>query len=91
MHLGEASLDRLSTWLDGPDCREGDRERVLELLRGLKDGSWRSRWYISHDRAPENAAERCLVYLRRDLLFVLDLHADGVPEQVDVIAILDFA
>ncbi len=83
MFLDEGSAHRLDDWWQSHQPREGERERVIEFLETLQDGSWRTRWYARRDVAGSPyAAQRWTVWLNDALVAIADLDYDGITGQV---------
>jgi hypothetical protein len=48
------ALDVLMAWLDSPECAEGDRALLVELVESVGDDTWNSgRWYCLYDPRQE--------------------------------------
>jgi hypothetical protein len=89
VELDEYSLELLADWLNGSvDRQEGDRERILEFVDRLDDGSWCGRWFSQRDIASMHGSQQHVLHLREGLRLVLVLDFDGQPDVMHVPSVL---
>ncbi|GAA1612614.1 hypothetical protein GCM10009733_005820 [Nonomuraea maheshkhaliensis] len=87
----QAGSDRvLAKWWNSDSCKEGDHQLVAKVLKDIRTGDWRGRWYWTEDMADDPTILRPIsIWPRENLVMTIRFWPAEDTSEVEIIRILD--
>jgi hypothetical protein len=82
----------LAKWLESDRPKEGDPERVIEVLHSVISGTWADRWYIEkHQTGDERLMPIHTIWASKTLAVRIRLWPAEDPPELELINIFDLS